>query len=171
MRRLALVAALTLAAALPTAAAAKLGHGEEEGAGDEAALAISAPPDIHAGDPWTALMFASRGTEPLTHQNLAVTVSNPFTGRAQTYYSEETAPGRYEARVVFPTEGTWEIAARGGGLVADAPSADVAPPPTSPSQWPWAIAATAAAVGLGGAVALARRLRHRRGPATAPADG
>ena len=61
MRRIALVAALTLAAALPTAAAAKLGHGEEEGGGDEAALTISAPPDIHAGDPWTALMLASRG--------------------------------------------------------------------------------------------------------------
>ena len=170
MRRIALIGALALAGMLPAAAAAKPGH--EEGGGDEAALVMGgAPPDIRAGDRWTALILASRGREPLTHQNIAVTVSNPYTGRAQTYYSDETAPGRYEARVVFPTDGTWEIVAQGGGLVADAPSADVAPPPPGPSPWPWALGAAAAASLLAGGVALARRARHRRAPAAAPAEG
>ena len=170
MRRIALIGALALAGMLPAAAAAKPGH--EEGGGDEAALVMrGVPPDIRAGDRWTALILASRGREPLTHQNIAVTVSNPYTGRAQTYYSDETAPGRYEARVVFPTDGTWEIVAQGGGLVADAPSADVAPPPLGPSPWPWALGAAAAASLLAGGVALARRARHRRAPAAAPAEG
>jgi hypothetical protein len=171
MRRIALVGVLALAA-LPAAAAAKGAHAERRGGGDEAAITMSAPPpNIRSGDPWTALMLASRGTEPLTHQNFAVTVSNPFTGRAQTYYSDETAPGRYEARVVFPTEGTWEIAARGGGLAADAPSADVAPAPNGWSPWPWLIAGAAALLGLTGAGALVRRLRRRPPPAAAPAKG
>jgi hypothetical protein len=171
MRRIALLAAAVLAAALPGAAAAKPGH-EEEGGGDEAALVMGgAPPGIRAGDPWTALILASRGTQPLRHQNIAVTVSNPYTGRAQTYYGEETAPGRYEARVVFPTDGTWDVVARGGGLVADAPAADVAPPPPGESPWPWIIGAAAAVSLVAGAVALVRRARHRRGPATAPAEG
>jgi hypothetical protein len=170
MRRIALLAAL-LVAVLPAAAAAKSGHGEE-GAGDEASLVMGGPPpDIRAGDPWTALILASRGNEPLTHQNIAVTVSNPYTGRAQTYYSDETVPGHYESRVVFPTDGTWEVVARGGGLVADAPVADVAPPAPEESPWPWVIGAAATATLLAGAVVLARRARHRRGPTPAPAEG
>ena len=169
MRRIALLAAL-LVALLPAAAAAKSGH--EAGAGDEASLVMGgAPPDIRAGDPWNALILASRGSEPLAHQNIAVTVSNPYTGRAQTYYSDETTPGRYEARVVFPTDGTWEVVARGGGLVADAPAADVAPPPPGESPWPWVIGAAVAVSLVAGAVALGRRARHRGGPATAPAEG
>jgi YtkA-like len=168
MRRIALLAAALLPAVLPAAAAAKSGHR----GGDEAALVMgAAPPDIRAGHPWKALVLASRGNEPLTHQNIAVTVSNPYTGRAQTYYSDETAPGHYEAEVVFPTKGTWEIVARGGGLVADAPAADVAPAPADPSPLPWVLGAAAAAIGLAGVFALARRARHRRGPAPAPAEG
>jgi hypothetical protein len=170
MRRIALVAALAVAAVLPAAAAAKSGH--EHGGGHEATLTVSpVPPDIRAGDTWTPLMLASRGTQPLSHENFAVTISNPFTGRAQTYYSDETAPGRYEARVVFPTEGWWQVVAGGNGLVAEVPSADVAPRSSGPSPWPWVITAAAAAALLGGAAALGRRLRHRDAPEAAPAEG
>ena len=156
MRRIALLAALCVAAAvaLPAAALAKPWH---EG-GEEAVLTMGgAPPDIRSGDTWTALMLASRGEEPIRHQNIAVTISNARTGRAQTFYSDETAPGRYEARVVFPTGGNWDITAQGGGLVADPPSADVAPASPDPaSPWPWVIGGALIGLLLAALVAFGR---------------
>ena len=169
MRRIALLAVLPLLL-VPAAAAAKGGPGEEGGGGDEVSLTMGGPPpDIRAGDTWNALMFASRGEAPLRYQNIAVTISNDRTGRAQTYYSEETAPGRYKARVRFPTDGSWNVNAQGGGLVADPSIADVAPAPSDPSPWPWVIALAALAALTATIAALARRLRRRGGPAGAAA--
>ena len=170
MRRIALLAVLSLLV-LPAAAAAKGAPGEEEGqGGDEATLTMGgAPPNIRSGDTWHAVLLAKQGEEPLRYQNFAVTISNPYTGRSQTVYSDEVAPGRYDATVVFPTGGTWDITAKGGGLVADPPAADVAPAPSDPSPWPWVITGAGIAALLAAVAALGRRLRRREGPAGAPA--
>jgi hypothetical protein len=156
-------AALVLLGGLAPAAVAKPGHG----GGDEAILSLSAPPpDIEAGDTWRGRISAHRGTEPLTNLNIAVTVTNHRTGRAQTYWSDEVAPGRYEARIVFPTAGDWDVVAQGNGLVADHPGATVAPASRPGTWWPWVLGGAVFGAALALVVGLWRR-RPRRAPAPA----
>ena len=171
MRRISTLAALLALAALPASAGAKPGHG------DEAMLTIAPPPkQIEAGDTWPARLRAVRGKRPISHQNIAVTATNHRTGRAQTYYAEETSAGRYLARVVFPTEGDWSLIAQGGGLRVE-PEWTAAVDPASGDGWtPWPVLlVAAAALAPFGAVALDRRRRRRRDPGDrltpVPAEG
>lgn len=105
MRKAALIAGV-LAVALGSAAPAS--------AGCWATVGLAPPPaDIGAGEVWTArITILQHGRNPLPDAATAkptLTIVDPATGRRQTFAARASDPGRgrYEARVVFPSAGSW----------------------------------------------------------------
>lgn len=182
MRRTLALTALMLVAASVLAATAL--------AKDMSVALASGAPDVGPGEPWNAQLLVHGEPGMLAEATPAITIRSD-SGETQTFAAERlkgrAADGqlRYEARVVFPTEGTWHYTVvdgvtdreyEGGTVRVGTPA--VAPTPATPRAqpvavaddgggfpaWPLAVGAIVALV-LAGAGAFA--LRRRGGPATA----
>jgi hypothetical protein len=151
MRRLALAAAALAALAAPTAASA----------GGLGVQALNAPPaPLTAGGTWTARLrvVSCLGVEASGFA-LAVRASHAD-GRTVLVSARETArPGIYEARLEFPTAGTWTYTVRAAGATYDLERRTVE---VAPAARPSRLLATLPPVGavllvLGTGIALRRR--------------
>jgi hypothetical protein len=94
--------------------AVALGSAAPASAGCWATVALAPPPaDAAAGEVWTArITILQHGRNPLPDAATAkptLTIVNRTTGQRQTFAARASDPtgGRYEARVVFPSAGSW----------------------------------------------------------------
>jgi YtkA-like protein len=156
---------IALAAVTATLAGAGAAH-----AGGWATVGLgSLPTGLDKGDTWRADITVLRhGRTPTDGAAPAVTIRNTKTGQKLTFPAKPTGKtGKYEARVVFPTSGTWRyeidngLRATGYGESATTTYAPVTigPGGSSVPLWPFAMVGIA----LAGAGAFAFR-RHRAIP-------
>ena len=105
MRKLVLAAACALALAAATAASA----------GGWATVGIEPLPPEQAGTPWNVTITVLRhGRTPTDGAKPTLTIRNAETGKTITYAAKPAGNGRYTARVVFPSEGTWRYTVSNG---------------------------------------------------------
>lgn len=97
MRRLLIGSALVAALALPAGAAG----------GGWATAGLAPPDDVASGDTWNAqITILQHGRTPLDGLAPTVTIRNGST--AKTFKATPAGePGKYVAKVVFPSGGTW----------------------------------------------------------------
>lgn len=132
------------------------------------------PSGVGPGDTWkTDITFLQHAQTPLTGIHPTVTISDPETGATHTYAATETTrPGVYEASVVFPEAGGWNVAVEsdwwgearltfGPVTIGGSPVADGSPGfPVVPAAVVVALLLAAAAGAFG--VARLRRLSPAR---------
>jgi hypothetical protein len=101
-------------ALIGTAVLAALAFAAPASAGCWATAGLASPPEgIAAGEVWTArITVLQHGRNPLPDAANAtpkVSIVNGATGARKTFTAKASDPaaGRYEARVVFPSAGTW----------------------------------------------------------------
>jgi hypothetical protein len=180
MRKLVLV--LSTAAVALAAAGTAL-------AGGWATVGVSpGPPEGGGpGSTWNVnLEVLQHGRTPLDGVVPTIAIRNRETGDTQTFIAKPTGErGMYAAKVVFPTEGTWEYTINDGFsqthtfkpvTIGDAPAAAIrsdrepAPAPAGDSSSfsvPWTLAGSAAILLAVAALFLIARRPRGRGPAPA----
>ena len=134
------------------------------------------PPD-DANEPWNVTVTVLRhGRTPTDGAQPMLTIRNRDTGATRTYALEPAGSGRYTARVVFPSPGTWSytvnngLAATGYGMSATQTFApvEIGGRNGGPVLPTWSLVGIGGlAVGLAAVVLLGRRRRAR--PDLAPA--
>lgn len=154
---------------------AALAAGGTAGAGGWATVGVEPPPPDEANEPWNVTVTVLRhGRTPTDGARPMLTIRNRETGATKTYALEPAGSGRYTARIVFPSAGTWSyvvnngLAATGYGMSATQTFAPVEIGPrdggASPPVWSLRALLVLALVATGAAlVLLARRRRPRAG--------
>jgi hypothetical protein len=111
------------AALLVATAAAALAAAGTASAGCMATVGLSPlPAGSEAGEPWVVdLVVRQHGLTPLADASPSVVVEDEATGRQLAFAATlvDAAEGRYRASVVFPTAGSWSVAAYDGFPVAE----------------------------------------------------
>ena len=164
MRKLVLAAACTLALAAATGASA----------GGWATVGIEPLPPEQADTPWNVTISVLRhGKTPTDGAKPTLTIRNVDTGKTITYAAKPAGNGRYTARVVFPSNGTWRyevdngLAATGYGASQTQTFAPVhVGGDPGGSTVPVSVITAGAALALAAALLLLARRRPRPGLAT-----
>ena len=79
------------------------------GAGGWATAGVAPPADVSAGETWNAeITVLQHGRTPLAGVKPTLTIRNAAGGETKTFAAEPTdRAGVYEAKVVFPSSGSW----------------------------------------------------------------
>lgn len=109
---------------LATLAAAALAAPAATNAGGWATAGIEPQPPVTAGDDWNVTITILRhGQTPTDGAKPSITIRNVDTGETKTFAATPAGEvGKYEARVEFPSGGTWRyevntgLAATGHGM-------------------------------------------------------
>ena len=165
MRNLVLAAACALALAAATGASA----------GGWATVGIEPLPPEQANTPWNVTITVLRhGRTPTDGAKPTLTIRDAESGKTITYAAKPAGNGRYTARVVFPSDGTWRYTVN-NGLAATRYGAsqtqtfapvEIGGGAADPALPPWQIAVGAALALAAAALLLTRRRRPRAGLAT-----
>ena len=86
-------------------------------AGCFATVGLSPLPSVGSGETWTAnVQVLQHGRTPMDDASPVVLIRNGTTGQERSFPATlvDPAEGRYEAAVVFPSDGTWAVAVNDG---------------------------------------------------------
>jgi hypothetical protein len=146
----------------------------------------SRPDGLAVGQSWDVGIEAIRADMPVDLRRVAdpgIVIEKPSSGETHRFSAERRAGGKYYARVVFPSSGTWSYRVTGLGLLGahqEWDPVEIAPAVTSGSSgvagssrgggggfpFGWIAAATPFAVALG--IFLVRRRSPGSGPEPQP---
>ena len=125
------------------------------------------PDDTSAGGTWSPTIFVKQhGVEPLTGLTPVITITEDGSGAYETFVATEMSEaGKYQADVVFPSEGDWRIVIHSGfgeSSVSYGPTRIDAGPVGGDSEPVPVVGVAALLAAVAGAAALLFALRRQR---------